>query len=247
VSFILEALKKSEEERRKGKVPGLDSAHGPIGKRASGRSVWMMVLAIALLLNACLFLWWVRPWRTSEEAPVALAEKESISPAVESGQVQASSSTADPTSIALPVDRPGTTSARPKGDPSRDRAKKERPESEKKFRPATVPAAVPRKIPEPVPLTEPVRSAPPAVSREKVTEDRIYRLEELPDQLRRDLPELQIALHYYTEEPSFRLVRVNTRNLREGDKLSADLVLEEIAPSRIIFRFRGTRFQIGDF
>ena len=50
MSYILDALKKAEQQREFGQVPGIDSLHEQPGQRPPRR--WPWVLVAALLLNA---------------------------------------------------------------------------------------------------------------------------------------------------------------------------------------------------
>lgn len=53
-----------------------------------------------------------------------------------------------------------------------------------------------------------------------------------------------MALHYYTEVPALRLIRINDKNLREGQLVVSGLKVEEITPDGVVFDWRGFRFRI---
>lgn len=63
MSYILDALRKSEQERQRGTTPGLATTHAPPRARKSGRAVWPWLLAAALLTNAGVLVWWLEPWK----------------------------------------------------------------------------------------------------------------------------------------------------------------------------------------
>lgn len=69
MSFILDALKKSESERQRQSAPGL--ADVPGGGRSHGPSPWVWALALLLAINAIVLLaLWLRPTeRTVAAAP----------------------------------------------------------------------------------------------------------------------------------------------------------------------------------
>jgi general secretion pathway protein B len=71
MSYILDALKKSEEERQRGEIPGLQTVQTNPVSKPHRRSYWPYVLMTALLLNAGFVLWWLRPWQ-SDKAPHAV-------------------------------------------------------------------------------------------------------------------------------------------------------------------------------
>lgn len=70
MSYILEALKKSDEERNRGTAPGLQtvqSAGIPAAKKRSGRHY---LITFALLLNAALLGWRFGPWDNAHRQPI---------------------------------------------------------------------------------------------------------------------------------------------------------------------------------
>lgn len=75
---------------------------------------------------------------------------------------------------------------------------------------------------------------------------RVWRLDELPQEIRRDLPKFGITGYVYSAEAAGRVVSINERSLREGDELAAGLKLELIATDYLLFSFRGYRFR-SDF
>lgn len=58
MSYILDALKKAEHERDLGRVPRLESVQDGVSPRRRG-AVW--VITGALLINAMVLAWWLRP------------------------------------------------------------------------------------------------------------------------------------------------------------------------------------------
>lgn len=75
----------------------------------------------------------------------------------------------------------------------------------------------------------------------------VFRLEELPSELRRELPQLSATGYVDSAEAGGRVVSINERSLREGDELMAGMKLELITPEYVLFRFRGYRFRIEMF
>ncbi len=78
MSYILEALKKLEEKRRRAETPHdlltIPAATAPDGER---RPLWHYLIAVLLLFNAGLLLWWLlRPW----QAPAGAGLKAEPSP-----------------------------------------------------------------------------------------------------------------------------------------------------------------------
>lgn len=69
MSYILDALRKSEQERQRGTPPGLEAIHAPVRIRPDGKTLWPWMLAVALLANAGLLMWWLEPWKGKMAAP----------------------------------------------------------------------------------------------------------------------------------------------------------------------------------
>jgi general secretion pathway protein B len=67
---------------------------------------------------------------------------------------------------------------------------------------------------------------------------------ELPQELRGrlDLPRLDV--HVYSEEPQRRYILVNLEKYREGERLASGLVLEEILPDGMVMSYQGERFRV---
>jgi len=66
--------------------------------------------------------------------------------------------------------------------------------------------------------------------------------DELPTALRDALPELKFAGHAYAQTPLARLIIINNKILREGDRVTPDLQLLEITPKGVILSFKGRHF-----
>jgi general secretion pathway protein B len=76
------------------------------------------------------------------------------------------------------------------------------------------------------------------------TEERVYAMNELPDDIRRQLPGLSVGGSMYSTTPASRLVIVNGQVLHEGDRLTPELVLQQIRLKTAVFAFKGYRFTI---
>lgn len=63
MSYILDALKKSDQKRKQGDVPDLQSIHVPLTVEAQV-SRWPYVIIIFLLMGLVFLLGWMRPWQT---------------------------------------------------------------------------------------------------------------------------------------------------------------------------------------
>lgn len=69
-------------------------------------------------------------------------------------------------------------------------------------------------------------------------------LQELPDDIRAQIPKITVTGSVYASAPAQRLLLVNNQVLNQGQTLAPELLLEEIQPKHAILNFRGTRFRV---
>ncbi len=62
--------------------------------------------------------------------------------------------------------------------------------------------------------------------------------------LRERMPRLDMSMHFYTPVSERRLVRINNRLLREGDWVSGEVEIVEITPTGVILNFLGKDFKL---
>ncbi len=60
------------------------------------------------------------------------------------------------------------------------------------------------------------------------------------------VPPLHLDLHVYASQPQQRFVFVNSRKYREGDTLAEGPVVEQITPDGAVLNFRGSRFRLSN-
>lgn len=200
MSLILDALKKSDQNRSRGKVPDLQADHSRIlpdrPRRRAQR--WLLPVLGLLLLLAGVGSWLLRP-AVEPAAPVPAAIRQVI-PAPPPPSPPPVAAVTDPAGIEVT---------------------------------APVPARV-APPPDPAPVKHPPAPAP---------EDAIlYAWADLPSHVRRSLPQLEVSLHYFTQNPTARMVRINGRILREGGEVPGGVRIEEIQRSGILCSAQGVRF-----
>jgi general secretion pathway protein B len=212
MSFILDALKKSEAERRQGEAPRLQDGPGyPPPRRR--RPFWPLLLTLALLLNGVVLGWWLL---VREEPPATGA-----TPAGEAAQVPAGRPAAGPSPAGMPAPAPAEPST---------------PAVEGVLAEAPSPAAAES------PPGPPAAPARPQVAAETPVVDAFPPLSELPGNVRSGLPDLDLQLHFFTPEPERRMVRLNGHNLREGGVSGEGLSVVAITPDGVKLAYGGVRF-----
>ena len=80
MSYILDALKKTEQERQRGATPSINSQHRKGPPRSPKRPAWWYLLIAVLLFNAGILVWWLKPWQAGKDQGRQLAETERKKP-----------------------------------------------------------------------------------------------------------------------------------------------------------------------
>ncbi len=75
MSYILDALKKSDDERRRRKPSGTGAVRAPEPAQPVRTKRWRYIIAAALFLNAGLLVWWLRPWQPRDIIEGALEKR----------------------------------------------------------------------------------------------------------------------------------------------------------------------------
>jgi general secretion pathway protein B len=243
VSYILDALRKSDQQRRRGAAPTLltGQAMAAAPKRPALLSYGLLAL---VLLGTGITIGWLRPWQPepAAPAPVAIAANppepaQNQAPAVRPDMApkpepEPHAQDSAPATQAVPAPVPAPALARPHGA-ARVKIEKQSAlhnalaESSKK-------AAAP--VPEQPPGTADADAAPA---------QNIISIAELPLPLQQELPPMTISVHAYSGRPGDRLVGINDRMLREGDYVVPGLKLEQITPEGMVFGYKGYSFRRG--
>jgi general secretion pathway protein B len=251
VSYILEALKKSDHQRA-GRTGGFTqlSSYVFMDDQGSGRR-GLLLLAVVMLLTGLVIGWW-RPGASGKVTmalppvvPLAAVGDATVVPVVPSEPVAATvSSTAPPsrrsapttaavsTRSAPPVVKPATsvaaTAAASAVEPSRDVGPPltHKPEAQPVAKVAEHPAS---------PAT-PTAAARPAA-------DRVVEQADLPSGVRSLLPRLTVAGFAGNDDAQSRFAVINEQIVREGEEIAPGVRLESVADDGVVLAYRGYRFR----
>ena len=252
MSMLLDALKKSDEQRRQGAQPGLQSE--PEAGRADGPDPlrqWLpAVLIVASVLTMTWFGWrqFRPPVTDGDAAPVAAspALAESPAPGVRA-RTPVEGFTAPPPST--PVADAGPADAADRRAAAQAISEYQAPAEESAAPPAREPAGstppptatATAATPESAPRAQPGRQAAGAGT---PYQPGLMSYWELPQGVRDGLPPFRISVIVYAERPEDRFVLVNGVRLREKDELQSGVVLDEIRREGAVFRARNYRFLV---
>lgn len=213
MSFILDALKKSESERLRKRSPDISDV--PVASKRRNRSVWAGLIGALLAVNAIVVTALLirsqpdmppsPPAAGREAEPVARTE-----PLPEQSIVRTGS---DSRTVA-----PTPAAAAPQSESS------------------VLPEPKTELPPQPVSVT-----AAPLVQRSRPVET-LLTFQDVKASGSVDLPDLHIDLHVYSESPADRFVFINMNQYRESGVLTEGPTLQQITPEGVVLEYRGTMF-----
>jgi len=228
MSFILDALKKSELERQRQSVPGLvDSG---VARPRPRLPLWAIALGLLLAVNLLVLLFVLtRSFLSSPRTPGALAPAIAAPPAV--AAPPARNDHFDP--LEAPVYAPEIPMASiPAASPLPAAAGAPAPEFAKPLNAGA-------------PVSNKVRRRDPLLTDEdyKVNDDEVLpTINEITLTGAQALPELHLDVHVFATRPAERFVYVNMRKYHEGATLQEGPVIERIRRDGVILNYQGLRF-----
>jgi general secretion pathway protein B len=251
VSYILDALKKAEKERRRGAEEDVTAVRDARpAEKTDGRRIWTYLLLGALFLNAALLVWWLG-YRNAER-PAGSAQS-----AGRERVIEATEKVGDAFDPSAPVKSLPAEKERPilrNEAASLARVGKAPLSSEEvtaavkeKGRRTSGSADIGDRFFEKPEAADEVKkgvgevaAVPPPSAGKK-----IYAMNQLPSPVRQSLPDLSMSLHYFTNDRSSRLISINGQTLREGQDVTAGLRVEEITNDGAVFDYQHYRFFVG--
>ncbi len=257
MSYILNALKQSENQRGRGDIPHIDtpqelaSSYRPVVAQRLWRW-WALLVSVALLM----LLGWVvagKLWLAEDAAPVP---------------VEASVATAAPPPVDVPVEAAVETEllagpvpeARVPGLQQLQDAAGLRVQLDDDEPAVSALPPVQLQLPEragrvpaaPAPALAAAHEAPRAVIPQRRELDDtppqgadlgdVAHWKNLPGAVQRQLRELGINAHVYSTDSNLRFIRASGRSLREGDRLSAELRLQQITRDGMVFTYQDGKY-----
>ena len=251
MSFILDALKKSETDRQRQSSPALFEVKVAQPRRRF--PLWAIGLGVLLGVNM-LVLGWVLlrdPGAGSTgvtETASPAAANNATAPASNGvvntappGMVTVPATVTIPTTVNIPINSaPSVTMGAGTPEPGVVAPSSTPPLAEEPLLSSREPS---------VPPDYDSRDYAPAVSVTQANRAAAQRAGSIPS---RDeviaqgtqLPDLRLDLHVYAVDPAQRFVFINMRKLREGEMLPDGVRVEEITPAGAQLSYRGTRFTV---
>ena len=222
MSYILDALNKSEQERRSRTTPDLSSIHRkPPSKPSSNR--WLPTLVVLAAVNTVgLWLFWVNQDPTTiqiEDLAVSSVKTPSAANPVAQTQKRQLLPSETRTSEMPNNQVPLIENSETQYPVSRGGIAEER---------------------ESLGLL-----ITPTGTSQIYTESQPVNISELPRSVQRQIPDLQFSSHLFSDDRSFRMVNINGSMLREGEYINDELRLEEITTDGVILNYQQHTFEIS--
>jgi general secretion pathway protein B len=219
MSFILDALKKSESDRQRQSGPALFEV-----KVAAPRTrlpLWAIAIAGLLAVNLAIVMWML--WRHPAPRSAEAGAQPLPAPAVAAGPQAAGATTPAPAPASVPLPAPA---AQPPATAPSPVLGSDNPDD---YAPATEPAAPPllgsrvrRGTADGVPLYQDAAATPGT-----------------------RIPQLRLDLHVFAVHPQDRFVMINMHKLREGDSLPEGVHVDRITPEGAVLSYSGSQFLLS--
>jgi general secretion pathway protein B len=242
MSFILDALRKSEHARQRQTGPGL--AEVPIAPTKPKTNVWATAAVALLVVNLLAVGILLLRRAQKEDAIASTATPTAAAPASSNAPGPANPTLSPPraptagtpvTQGAAPVRAPIDEPAGPGGrNPLADEVDDAPNNLEASSQSAA--SAVP--------------AGPPAVVKNGAVQQAAPQAAAMPNadeiSARGGVAALHLDLHVYAPQPQQRFIFVNSRKYKEGDTLAEGPVVEQITPDGAVLNFRGSRFKLSN-
>ena len=226
MSFILDALRKSEQERHRQAGPGFAELRPAMARPAF--PVWAVALGALLAINLLVLL--VVMMRRDDAATVPSPATTASSPAPAAPAANTAPAPASTPGLTEPVplrtEMPSDLYA-PGAEESLARGRRD---------------AALAQLEEPLEEAEPELQPPPRGTTSNGESDpRLPTINDVAVQ-GASLPELHLDIHVYAAQPAERFVFLNNRKYREGDETPEGTKIERITRDGVVLSHRGVRF-----
>ncbi|HYM41676.1 MAG TPA: general secretion pathway protein GspB [Steroidobacteraceae bacterium] len=242
MSFILDALKKSESDRQRQGGPALFEVK--VAPPRSALPPWAIAIAVLFAANLGVVMWLLL--RHSAAGPTPATASAAAAPAA-AAAAPAGAPAAGPAALAkTPAPPPATPPVA------------EEPAADNEDVPAAIGAADAAGVAAAPhrngagPSLNPDDYAPAAEAPAETgsisgrvrrgTEDGVPLYQQLATAPGKQLPQLRLDLHAYADQPADRWVLINMHKLREGDSLPEGVHVDRITPSGAVLSYQGSQF-----
>ncbi len=233
MSYILDALRKSQQARQPGTAPRTGAVHNiSLALPVSG---WWLALGIILLLGlliAAYFFWHSATGNLPGPLPeLLMSEPVAATPA---------SAPAPTTPMSVEKPTPVPEAAAKKITPVADLAEQAK---------VPVPIVPAKKVVTVHPEKKSVANRRPEMDKTiaavpLITDDTPL-LQQMPQDFQHSLPSLAVTIHVYSHDESQRILFINNREYRKGSQIEGGIRVEDIVPDGAVLSYHGERFKLS--
>ncbi len=217
MSYILDALKKSEQERGQGNVPNVQTMHTSSLNYNNKKAYWPYILIIAIVLNliAIVFVYLQKDQASTGETIDS----------IDDNTIESSTQTAIVLGKEAPSETPLATSVASS---------------------TTKTSTVEKNTAKPITTQRNTNAGnwPATTNNQSPPKENndVIAYYDLPASIKQQLPTITISAHVYSSNPLLRSIVINNNFLEEGEYILDGLILLEITADGVIMLFQGTRF-----
>jgi general secretion pathway protein B len=252
MSLILEALRKSEAERRRGQTPDLLTDAIPVAPAARRAPPnWTVLLPVigAALITLLLVVWWLRPAAEPVSNRDAVREASTDDRAVDESAAPPNAATVQPQpSLSPPVIRspaPASAPATPTPTAAAPSVAMAPPPTSPTTRAPLVAAEPKPALPSPAqvaslePPPAPASANPPAFA----SPDAPVKLADLSSEDRAQLPTLKVSMHMWSPDAGSRFAIIDGTRVNEGDRVG-EATIEAIQQDSVMLSWHGRQIRL---
>lgn len=251
MSYILEALKKSEQERGRGGIPGVQTVHSSSLSYHNKKTYWPYILIAAVLLNLIAILYFIlskdKPSGNIAATPVATVQKQpAIVPATPVND-QATQPAAIKQQQVVPVTiNRQAAEKKLAGNPVPTAPLTNSPQTGEQDTTANSRYTVPES-PETYNEVQDNFTQTNTITDSNAQQDNteVMEFDELPESIKQQIPAIVISAHVYSTNPMQRSIVINNNFMEEGEYFMDGMIVDEITPDGAIFSYKDTRFHLG--
>jgi general secretion pathway protein B len=227
MSYILDALKKSENERQSQALPDINAVHErPHLQSVNKQKIWPIILIVVLILNVS-GIWFV--WQRTPPLNETSANTPENSAILADSVFKETTETEHVAQQKLP-----DTIVTPLGVQEVVQEILITPQDLFKKSPSTsIAQSLGQESPQDL-VNKPLASDQP-----------VKRITALPTNIQRQIPDLRFSSHLYADDDSFRMVNINGSIFHEGDYIAEGIRLERISEEGVVLNYLHYTFEIS--
>jgi len=238
MSYILDALKKSEQQRGHGNIPDVQTVHSSSLNYQSDKKIyWPYILLFAVLLNLLAIIYFIFDKEENSEIHTKTQQNEALE-----SETPVLNAADNLHPVITPDDKKqeNTVTQAVNSNIEHQEKNKQSEETSTVIAPTTTKssedgAGMSSNKPENIAVKNQAQGVGST----------ILEYYDLPESIKQQIPAIIISAHVYSSNPLQRSIVINNNFMEEGDYVIDDLILYEITTDGAIFNNKGTLFHYG--